>query len=323
MENLKSQSDSQLLTQIKNLATTERKITLEILHFLKELDRRRLHCGLGYSSLFTFCVKELHYSESQAYRRIQAMRALSEIPEIESKIEKGKLSIATVSQVQSFFQNQTKVQKEGIRPGVKIDVLKLVEGKSKREVEKILTSIAPQTIPQDKVRILDGNHSEIRFVANERLLEKLRRIRDLMSHQEGMNTYAELFEKMADLALDKIDPERKAMRLNSNITKTGTQLGAKTSVGRTDSPNSKQAIPAAVRREVWKKSGGRCSFIDPDSKRRCDSTRYLELDHQVPRAHGGGNELENLRLYCRNHNVYAAVQVFGERKMAEHIPSLK
>ena len=49
-------------------------------------------------------------------------------------------------------------------------------------------------------------------------------------------------------------------------------------------------IPAAVRREVWRRDGGCCSYVDPHSGRRCGSRFLLELDHIVPFALGGSAE---------------------------------
>ena len=57
-------------------------------------------------------------------------------------------------------------------------------------------------------------------------------------------------------------------------------------------------IPAAVRREVWRRDGGCCSYVDPHSGRRCGSRFLLELDHIVPFALGGSAEPGNLRVLC-------------------------
>ena len=57
-------------------------------------------------------------------------------------------------------------------------------------------------------------------------------------------------------------------------------------------------IPAPVRREVWRRDGGGCSYVDPHSGRRCGSRFLLELDHIVPFALGGSAEPGNLRLHC-------------------------
>ena len=38
-----------------------------------------------------------------------------------------------------------------------------------------------------------------------------------------------------------------------------------------------RAIPAAVRREVWQRDGGRCSYVDPRTGRRCASRHLLQV----------------------------------------------
>jgi len=61
-------------------------------------------------------------------------------------------------------------------------------------------------------------------------------------------------------------------------------------------------IPAPVRREVWRRDGGCCRYVDPYSGRRCGSRFLLELDHIVPFALGGSAEAGNLRLHCSAHH---------------------
>ena len=63
-------------------------------------------------------------------------------------------------------------------------------------------------------------------------------------------------------------------------------------------------IPASVRREVWRRDGGCCSYVDPHSGRRCGSRFLLQLDHIVPFALGGSAEPGNLRLHCAAHNRF-------------------
>ena len=55
---------------------------------------------------------------------------------------------------------------------------------------------------------------------------------------------------------------------------------------------SGRAIPAGVRRQVWQRDGGRCSYVDPQTGRRCNSTHLIEIDHIVP---------GNLRLCGAHH----------------------
>ena len=63
-----------------------------------------------------------------------------------------------------------------------------------------------------------------------------------------------------------------------------------------------RAIPAAVRRQVWQRDGGRCSYLDRRTGRRCNSRHLIEIDHVVPYAQGGGADPGNLRLLCHAHH---------------------
>ena len=64
---------------------------------------------------------------------------------------------------------------------------------------------------------------------------------------------------------------------------------------------SGRAISAVVRRQVWQRDGGGCSYVDPQTGRRCSSTHLIEIDHIVPHALGGGADPGNLRLCGAHH----------------------
>ena len=61
-------------------------------------------------------------------------------------------------------------------------------------------------------------------------------------------------------------------------------------------------IPAAVRRHIWLRDGGRCCYRDPLTGRRCTSSHLLQIDHLLPVAEGGGPEPSNLALRCFAHH---------------------
>ncbi len=71
-------------------------------------------------------------------------------------------------------------------------------------------------------------------------------------------------------------------------------------------------VPAAERREVFARDGGRCSYVDSHGA-RCRETRYLELHHLKPFAQGGANVASNLTLRCAAHNALAAEEDFGRQ----------
>ncbi len=64
----------------------------------------------------------------------------------------------------------------------------------------------------------------------------------------------------------------------------------------------RRPIPAAVRRHVWRRDGGRCRYRDPLTGRRCNSSHLLQIHHLLPVADGGGPEPENLALACLAHH---------------------
>ena len=81
---------------------------------------------------------------------------------------------------------------------------------------------------------------------------------------------------------------------------------------------SGDGIPRAVRREVFERDGEQCTFTD-DRGNRCPARADLEIDHIVPRARGGTNDAENLRVVCRAHNKLYAEQAFGRAHVEEQI----
>lgn len=75
---------------------------------MEEIDSRKLYLEQGFSSLFDYAVKELGYSEGAAYRRIKAMKLCREVPETESCLKSGRLSLSSACQLQAFFEKQAK-----------------------------------------------------------------------------------------------------------------------------------------------------------------------------------------------------------------------
>jgi hypothetical protein len=66
-----------------------------------------------------------------------------------------------------------------------------------------------------------------------------------------------------------------------------------------------------VRRQVYERDGGRCTFTSEAGK-RCPATRLLEFHHVEAFACGGAATAGNLRIRCRAHNRYAAELAFGK-----------
>ncbi len=57
-----------------------------------------------------------------------------------------------------------------------------------------------------------------------------------------------------------------------------------------ESNGGRQWIPSEVRREVWRRDGGKCV--------KCGSRKNLEYDHIIPVAEGGSTTARNIELLC-------------------------
>lgn len=300
--NLKNKSDITLINDLKTMVSQERKILTEILHYLREVERRRLYLERGYSSLFAFVTEELGYSEAAAYRRIQAMRLIQDLPEVEEKIESGKLSLTVASQVQHFIHKKAKVSIEEKR-----DLIQQLEGTSARVCEKKLIQIAPEiALPKEKTRPITEEKAVIQFVADQKLMKKIERLKSLLSHQNVEGRYDQLFEKIVDMALEKLDPEKREERREKRQSTSAPKL-----------ENKSRYIPKTIRDQVWMQAKGRCQYRDKVTGRVCSSTHMLEIEHLMPYSLGGSHALDNLQLLCRNHNQHKAKKIFGE-ELIEH-----
>src|SRR4029077_15052451 len=220
MNALHSLGNQALLEKTRTLVKEEREITTRILHHLREVERRKLFSDLGYPSLFAYAMGDLHYSESSAHRRIAAMRLLKELPELEEKIESGSLSLSVISQAQSFFRQESKMEK--VTPEEKREILAALENKSTREAEKELLSRSsePERLRPEVVKPMSETLSELRCLVDQETLQKLERIRGLLGHTHSELTMGELIAKMAEITLEKIDPakEPKRARTNSEVS---------------------------------------------------------------------------------------------------------
>jgi len=159
------------------------------------------------------------------------------------------------------------------------ELLDQARGKSKRQVERAVaeTTDASSVRTELRVRPLTGGKVELTFVVDEEV--------------------AGLFEEALDATMHE-NPQRDgghilAKALHSFVAAKRRPRGS---------------VPAAAERAV---PGPRtCSFVGKDGH-VCGETRFLELDHIVPRAEGGTDDPGNLRWLCRNHNAYEAQRVLG------------
>jgi hypothetical protein len=340
-QSLQILSNQSLHENLLSLASEERRITLEVLHHLREVESRRLFATRGHSSLFEYVTRELGYSESSALRRIAAMRLLrdmpkQDLPDLEAKIESGELKVSQLSQVHSFIRQEKKSGKV-YGEEQKRELLSEVAGKSARETEKVLAERNPEFTHREKVRALTSELTQITFTVDEALLENLKRIRDLFAHELPVNaTHADLVRWMSEKMLKVHEkrtegkPEKKTVKKEiqpKNQSQSAPPTSEVEASKKTPSPETSASpkasvnphsryIPVEVKREVWARDQGRCVYVSTETGRVCESTHRLQVDHRVPFAHGGHSTAENLRILCHAHNQSEARRIFGTKLQA-------
>jgi hypothetical protein len=330
-QSLAQLSNHAVIAEVARLAAMERQATAHLVAALAELDARRLYLSEGCSSLFTYCTSVLHLSEHAAYSRIEAARAGRRYPVILELLIQGRLSVTTVGLLGKLLTDDNHR-----------DLLAEAAHKSKRDVEELVARIRPlpdvpgavrkvsvrssheapavptlsASAPQQSLSVvmpepapfeprasttrpvvapLAAERYKVQFTVGRETYDRLRRAQDLMRHAVPNGDPAVVFDRALTLLLTELE---------------------KAKVGSTGRPGPRRAsaagsrhIPAEVKRAVWRRDGGRCTF--EGSRGRCAETGFREFHHVRPFAVGGAAKEANIELRCAAHNQYEADLFFG------------
>ena len=263
-------SDDALLEETDRLAASERTATAALILALNEVDSRRLYLADGYSCMFFYCIRRLHLSEQAAYRRIEVARASRAIPEMLDALQSGALNLTTALLI------IPRLTRENHR-----DLIAAASFRSKREVERLM---AERFGKAD-----EPAGYKIQFTADQDTYDKLCQAQALMRHQNPYGLIAPIVNKALTLLIADIE------RVRAGLVARPRRMSRVTA-------NGSRHIPAAVRRAVWMRDGGRCAFEGP--RGRCEELGFLEFHHVHPFAEGGPATVDNIELRCRAHNVH-------------------
>jgi hypothetical protein len=214
----------------------------------------------------------------------------------------------------------------------------------------ILTSEFPPMQPMrvaprpDEIEPLTASLTRLHFTVRREVVKKVEAARGALGHSIPNATLEQVLEAGLDLLLEKqakargqVKKPRRASAASPTELLSALQASSPLSAENqqqtqalpptptptaTEPPphrrtGARAAISAAVKRAVWVRDQGRCSW-PLDRGGCCGSTHRLELDHIVPWADWGGETEANLRLTCAAHNRLAARGAFGERVMAKY-----
>lgn len=319
-------SDAALLRDLATLVTQDRMTTAALLAHIAEVDARRLYAPAGYPSMHAYCVDELRLSEDCALKRIQAARAARRFPALFTALAEGRLHLAGVCLLAPHLTTENSDE-----------LLESAAHRRKSEIEEILARrfprpdvptmvwAIPALIPQHAPGHVGSDPSAHGAICDnsqarpvlpppqaegtatpERFLlqlnigtstrDKLRYAQALLSHAVPSGDVASVLDRALDALITHLE-KRKAgagtRRPRRRCSTTGTRC-----------------VPAHVRRGVWERDQGQCTFVGATGH-RCQSRRFLEFDHMDPVARGGEATLERMRLRCRAHNQYEAERTFG------------
>lgn len=318
-------TNSELLSRAAKLVRTERKITLEILNVINAVYARRAYAEAGYSSCYVWLTRGLGYSDGAASRRLRSAEMLRNVPTIANKIEEGAINLSTIAQTQSAIRNEEKRTGEKISVSERIELVQKIESCTQKEVEFKLAAIFPEALPKHEVvRPINELHAKVQITVSHDLLKKIERLKAVLSHSKPRASIADIVEAGVDALLKQKDPlvrevkprskeDRAAFGSIRNSPESISKPAASSAVAKTGRVEKKTpALSPAARNFIFRRAEGKCEYVDPKTGTRCQSAHFLEVEHVIPRARGGTNEISNLIAFCRTHNRLAAERAFGE-----------
>lgn len=134
---------------------------------------------------------------------------------------------------------------------------------------------------------LSATRTKFQFSGDEEMVAMFKALQDRFRRKYPQGRIEDIVKESFKLLLEESDPAREPSRkIQPKVTK------------------HTRRIPSAVKREVWRKDGARCSFVS-ECGVHCDGTAYLELDHVIPWSLGGSSrDADNLTVRCRAHNAW-------------------
>lgn len=349
-------TDRQLIQELKGLLANEHKTLAAFLAHLAEVDRRRLHEELGFSSLFRYCVAELHLSEDAVYKRIRVARAARNFPIIMDLIAEGRIHLTAVTLLAPLLTEENHQE-----------LLEKACCKTKVEVERLCAAYSPKPDVADSVRKLPSqittdcgtssdlgatdlgtlfNHrqddpetSSEPDAAPELVTTTTPARRDCLAPLSE-ERFKVQFTGSAEL-LEKIERVKQVLRhkfpkcrledvFDAALEALLDKKDPARRIARSEKRKARdcdrarketRSIPQVIRNTVWKRDQGQCQYVSPEGVQCCEAGG-LEYDHITPWAlEGSSNDPDNIRLLCLTHNKMAARKVFGERWINKCIQS--
>ena len=93
-----------MVANLVRLRSVERRVVMKMLWGLVEVDTRRLHLAMGYSSLFMFCKEHLGLPKGTAWRRSKAAVLLGRFPLAGAYLADGRVSLGVFALLEKHLE---------------------------------------------------------------------------------------------------------------------------------------------------------------------------------------------------------------------------
>ena len=136
-------SDDDLLRRLSALLHDSRRIEVELIAHIAEVDARRLFAREGTSSMFAYCTERLHLSEGETFLRIQVARAARRHPILLKVLADGRIHLTGIGKLVPHLTLDNRNE-----------LLDRATHRSKREIEELVAELQPRPDVPSGVRKL-------------------------------------------------------------------------------------------------------------------------------------------------------------------------
>jgi hypothetical protein len=217
--NLKHFTDETLHNDLGALFKGERVSLVKSLYYLREIQSRKMFSSYKYESLQDYLVFEFGLSEDQAWRRIDVIKLLEDLPELEEKVKSGAHTLTNLNLAHALFKKEEEFADKPFTKEEKLEILGTIERLPKRLAAKILLGYSSVPTEMVKNRKLEITLDEL--ANNDEIQGKLKKLRGLLAHSDPELTIVELINKLCDLGIKEWDPGQRKPKVRKTSAPEG------------------------------------------------------------------------------------------------------
>ncbi|RYZ65865.1 MAG: hypothetical protein EOP05_19985 [Proteobacteria bacterium] len=140
------------------------------------------------------------------------------VPEVLAFIDEKKLCLQSAADIQTFL-NKERGARKPYSAEAKASLVARCTTLSTREVQRHLAALNPQVDFSQSKRFVSADRMQVTHTVSVQVEEKLERLKGLLAHVNPYMNREELLDAIAEIALDKLDPIRKAERAKKREAK--------------------------------------------------------------------------------------------------------